>query len=337
MIRFVAEAQDDGLRPDRALRKRFPDIDRALALKLLKTGRIKVGSAVARLSTTIDEGALVEIKLAANRAGAPHVEQSRVLFEGAGYVVVDKGHGLAMHEGTGVTDADETLRGRLASAYAIEEGFSGPSFLGRLDRATSGLVIAALSRAGLEATEPPWRRGQVEKGYLALVHGKTGEGGVIELPLAARRPRHRGTGRTEDARTRFLTLAHGTGTSLLMAFLDTGRTHQIRRHLKAIGHPVVFDSRYGDARKDRKTAERTEIDMEAAGLMLHAWRYRHGGHLADAPDPLVAPVPDRLRSVVAAEGIDVAAAVKQGMAAEPPSVEGEADFAQKRLGHDNRG
>lgn len=337
MIRFVAEAQDNGLRPDRALRKRFPDVDRALALKLLKSGRIKVGRAVARLSTTISEGELVEIKLAADRAGAPHVEQSVVLYEGDGYVVVDKGHGLAMHEGTGVTEADETLRGRLASAYAIEEGFSGPSFLGRLDRATSGLVIAALSRAGLEATEPPWRRGEVEKGYLALVHGKTGEGGVIELPLAARRPRHRGTGRTEDARTRFLTLAHGKGTSLVMAFLDTGRTHQIRRHLKAIGHSVVFDPRYGDARKDRKTADRTEIDVESAGLMLHAWRYRHDGQLPGAPDPLVAQVPDRMRSVIDAEGIDVDKALKRGMVAEPPSVEGEADFAQKRHGHANRG
>ncbi len=337
MIRFTAEPHEAGVRPDRALRKRFPDIDRALALKILKNGRIRVAGEVARLATTLQPDDLVEVKLAADRAGAPHVEQSTVLFEGNGFVVVDKGNGLAMHEGTGVTGADETLRGRLAAAFKIEEDFSGPSFLGRLDRATSGLVIAALSRAGLEATEPPWRRGEVEKGYLALVHGKTEEGGVIELPLAARRPRHRGTGRTEEARTRFVTLAKGTATSLVMAFLDTGRTHQIRRHLKAIGHSVVFDPRYGDGRKDRKISGRTEIDPDAVGLMLHAWRYRHGGALSPAPDPLVAPVPERMRQVMTAEGIDPVAAEAVGMAAEPPFVEGEAEFAQKSDGRANRG
>ena len=329
MIRFQATQQDEGARPDRALRARFPEVDRGMALMLLKNGRIKVDHQIARLSTTLSIDNLVEVKIAHERLGAPHVEQSTLIYASEGFVVVDKANGLAMHEGTGVEAAEETLRGRLAAAYTIEEEFSGPAFLGRLDRATSGLVIAALTRAGLEATEPPWRRGEVEKGYLAVVHGKTGDGGVIELPLAARRPRHRGTGRTEDARTRFITLGHGTSTSVVMAFLDTGRTHQIRRHLKAIGHSVVFDSRYGYAKKDRKIEARTGLSAETLGLMLHAWRYRHGGTLAGAPDPLVAPMPARIEALLDGEGINPEKIFATGMAAEPPRVEGEASFSQK--------
>jgi 23S rRNA-/tRNA-specific pseudouridylate synthase len=217
--------------------------------------------------------------------------EPQVVWQGAGVVVIDKPAGLAMHTGTGVEDEAVTLVGWARAHLDVEAGFQGPSFLGRLDRPTSGLVIGALTRAGLASVEPGWTSGAVEKGYLAVVHGRPAEGGLIDIPLAARRPRHRGTGRVEEARSSFHALARPAkrardGMSLVLAFPHTGRTHQLRRHFKAIGHPIVGDSRYGDRRRDR--------DVPEAGLMLHCWRYR-APDVAGLPDEVVSDLPARFR------------------------------------------
>lgn len=307
MITFTVEADEAGLRPDRLLRRRRPRIDRELALKILKDGRIVVNGATARLATKVTAGQVVQVSMSEERAGPPATAGLSVVHAADGVVVVDKPAGLAMHTGTGVEDDAATLHGLLARAFPSEEGFAGPSFLGRLDRPTSGLVVAALSRAGLTSVEPAWRRGALEKGYLVLVHGKTPPQGRVEIPLAARRPRHRGTGRVEEAVTVFRTLGATKTASLLLCEPRTGRTHQIRRHMKAIGHPVVGDDRYGDIRRDK------DLPGSDAGLMLHAWRYRHEGDVPALPRVLEAPCPPRIREAAKAATIDVDTALARGV------------------------
>jgi 23S rRNA pseudouridine955/2504/2580 synthase len=243
----------------------------------------------------------------------------RLVFNDSGVCVVDKPAGMAMHTGTGVEDEADTLVGWLRATAAIEPGFAGPSCLGRLDRATSGLVIAALSREGLRSVEPAWSAGEIEKGYLALVHGRPAEGGVIDIPLAARRPRHRGTGRVEEARTAFWAIARPPkrlsprgreGVSLLLAFPITGRTHQLRRHFKAIGHPILGDDRYGDRRRDRGLVD---------GLMLHCWRYR--APTSDAlPDVVTAPPPEPFAVACADARLDLDDALADAEPKGPPSL-----------------
>jgi 23S rRNA pseudouridine955/2504/2580 synthase len=254
-----------------------------------------------------------------------------VVWRGDGLSVVDKPAGLAMHPGTGVEHEAETLLGWLRDREEIEAGFSGPSFLGRLDRPTSGLVIVALSREGLRSVERDWSGGLVEKAYLALVHGRTEEGGVIELPLAARRARHRGTGRVEEAITRFWGLSRppkraakkrGPGdVSLALLFLETGRTHQIRRHMKAIGHPLVGDTRYGDRRRDEALGLVTKGEG-ACGLMLHCWRFR-APETEALPDVVTARFPARMRRVAEEAGIDVEASLARATDLGPPALDDE--------------
>lgn len=210
-----------------------------------------------------------------------------VLFDDGELLVLDKPAGLAMHGGVGVRD-DESLHGAIRGAWRVEPGFAGPSFLGRLDRPTSGLVVAALSRSALRDIEPAWRQGAIIKEYLTVVHGAVAERGVIEVPLAARRPRLRGSGRIEEARTEWQRLASNARASVVCCRLVTGRTHQLRRHWKAVGHPIVGDPRYGHEARDR------DLGTLDAGLLLHAWRLDHGGHAPRLPRVLEAAVPARL-------------------------------------------
>lgn len=218
-----------------------------------------------------------------------------VLFDDAELLVLDKPAGLAMHGGVGVRD-QESLHGAIREAWDVEPGFAGPSFLGRLDRPTSGLVVAALSRAALRDVEPGWRAGEVVKEYLAVVHGAVGARGVIDVPLAARRPHQRGSGRVEPARTEWERLAGDRRASLVRCRLVTGRTHQLRRHWKAAGHPIAGDPRYGHEARDR------DLGTLDAGLLLHAWRLSHRGALLRLPKLLVAAPPTRLIETAARLG-----------------------------------
>lgn len=250
-----------------------------------------------------------------------------VIFNEDGVCALSKPAGMAMHTGTGVEDEAVTLVGWARASLPIEKGFDGPSFLGRLDRPTSGLVLGALSREGLRAVEPAWSSGLVEKAYLALVHGRCEEGGVIEIPLAARRARHRGSGRIEEAITRFWSLTRPSkresaggrgGVSLVLVFLDTGRTHQIRRHMKAIGHPVVGDARYGDARRDASVGIRASGES-GTSLMLHCWRFRTSS-LPPLPEALHAPAPERMRALCERLDVDLEGALSRAETLSPPTL-----------------
>ena len=323
-ISFTVESSIAGLRGDHVVRARHPSVDREFALKLLKAGRIRINGAVANLKTLTTEGGTVVVDIAEGRLGEALAPRFVVLREDRGLVIVDKSDGVAMHDGPGVGEAGEAdsddddddlpLTEALRERFAVEAGFNGPSFLGRLDRPTSGLVVAALNEAALRDVEPAWRAGMVRKEYVVVVHGKTPAEGVIDFPLAARRGHQRGTGLVEEARTSYTTVVRGGGFSVVVAELHTGRTHQIRRHFKAIGHPLVGDTRYG---------HRDESGDN--GLMLHAWRLRKGA-CDDAtiswpermPKQITAPWPDRIRRHLLGCGIDPKAAEAKAKAIGAP-------------------
>jgi 23S rRNA pseudouridine955/2504/2580 synthase len=319
LIELVVDDDLVGMRPDRALRHRYPDLDRAFALQLLKTGRILVDGATARLATVLASGQRIAVQVKAERLGAPALVVD-VVFEGEGLVVVDKPAGLAMHHGPGVPPDEQTLRDVVAERFDVEAGFDGPSFLGRLDRPTSGLVVALLQRTALHALEPRWRAGALQKEYLVVVHGAAPDDRVIDIPLAARRPQHRGTGKREECVTEMLTLAKTSKASLVLVEPKTGRTHQIRRHMKAIGHPVVGDARYGDPARDRKL-----LGVEPE-LLLHAWRYRHAGEIEGLPQDVVAGCPPRFVEACRSFGVDAPAVLKALLAAPLPGKGPAADL-----------
>jgi 23S rRNA pseudouridine1911/1915/1917 synthase len=164
-------------------------------------------------------------------------------------IVIDKGPGLVVHPGRG--HREDTLSQQLAPLLAGGDP-ERAGIVHRLDKDTSGLMVVARSEEVLRRLQSALSARKVEREYLALVEGRPpSRTGTIDAPVG-RDPRIRtrmavGGAGAREARTRF-TLERALGeTSLLGILLETGRTHQIRVHMQAIGHPVAGDPEYGHA------------------------------------------------------------------------------------------
>jgi RluA family pseudouridine synthase len=281
-VAFVVAADLEGMRLDRALRSEYPSLTREEAMRVLRAGKVECNHQVASYQTLVNANDLVTIRLQGNVV--PTCRTHAVLHVGDGVIVVDKRPGVAMHAGVGVTD-DDALTTAMAEDLGGQAG--SVSILGRLDRPTSGIVVATATKEAHAQVHPAWQDGRAVKQYAVVVHGTTPDTGDINIPLAARRPQQRGQGIREEARTSYERLSSANGVSLLRATLHTGRMHQIRRHMKAIGHSVVGDNRYGDERADQKiVAAHGDVP-----LFLHAWRLQTPPGSWPLPSELVAPIP----------------------------------------------
>jgi 23S rRNA pseudouridine1911/1915/1917 synthase len=208
-------------------------------------------------------------------------------------VVVDKPAGLVVHPGAGAPD--RTLVNGLLARFPEIASVGDPSRPGivhRLDKGTSGLLVVARTPRAYEALSSALSRHEVERQYVALVRGALATpSGVIDAPLgrSPRDPLRRAvvTG-GRPARTRFEVVERLAEFTLIRCTLETGRTHQIRVHLAAIGHPVAGDVTYGGAQPP--------IGLERP--FLHATRlsfvHPADGHLVAVESPL----PDDLAAVL---------------------------------------
>ena len=173
----------------------------------------------------------------------------RIAFQDEHLIVVDKGPGLVVHPARG--HREDTLSQLLAPLIAGGEP-ERAGIVHRLDRDTSGLLVVSRSQEVHRRLQAALAGRKIEREYLALVEGRPpARTGTIEAPIG-RDPRIRtrmsvGGAGAREARTHFTLERALASTSLLRLRLETGRTHQIRVHLQAIGHPVVGDPEYGTA------------------------------------------------------------------------------------------
>jgi 23S rRNA pseudouridine1911/1915/1917 synthase len=172
----------------------------------------------------------------------------RIVLEDEHLLVVDKPPGMVVHPGAGVAEGTlvQALAGKLAGGPDPER----PGVVHRLDRDTSGLLVLARSERVHAALQEAIRRRDVEREYLALVAGRLGSRtGTIDAPIgrdrANRTVMSTRTDKPRSAITHFEVVEELPGRSLLRVRLETGRTHQIRAHMLAIGHPVCGDPVYG--------------------------------------------------------------------------------------------
>ncbi len=246
---------------------------RSEAAGLVAAGAVRVGDQVVTAGKhKVVEGDVVEIELG-EEPGPPVIAdpavQFTVLHEDGAVVVVDKPAGLVVHPGAGTVDG--TLAHGLVARYPEIAGVGEadrPGIVHRLDRDTSGLLVVARTEAARRHLVRQLADRDVERTYLALVHGlPDADAGLVDAPVgrsARARTKMAVSNRGREARTRYEVVERfaEAGVSLLRCRLETGRTHQIRVHLTAIGHPVVADPTYGDGRAAGGAA--------VARLFLHA-------------------------------------------------------------------
>lgn len=247
----------DGERVDRALALLF-GWSRADAQRLLGAGRVRVDGEPAAKSLRLVAGQELAVAGQPEGAARPRPEDVPidVRYEDPDLVVVAKPAGLVVHPGPG-HDHGTLVHGLLARYPEIAEVGDPlrPGIVHRLDKDTSGLLVVARTREAYDGLVAALGAHEVERRYLALVWGVLGAArGVVDAPIgrSVHRPTRmsvRGGGR--PARTWFEVerTYDSPVVSLLRLRLETGRTHQIRVHLAAIGHPVVGDRTYGGARE----------------------------------------------------------------------------------------
>lgn len=189
-----------------------------------------------------------------NRPAPGPGDQPRVAYQDEHLAVVEKPPGLLVHRAPGRDE--ESLVERLGDFLAGGEDPSRPGIVHRLDRDTSGLLIVARQPEAHARLSAMIAAREVSRGYLALVEGcPSSRSGKIDAPLGRdhRSPERVVVGgrRPRAAVTHFEVIEKVRRDALLAIRLETGRTHQIRVHLEAIGHPVSGDPRYGTRGRDR--------------------------------------------------------------------------------------
>jgi len=260
-LRLTAGPGDAGKRLDQLLHERLPEYSRSRLQEWIRLGRVLVDGQVRRPSYLLRARETVAVEpaeLAPLRA-TPEEIPLEVLYEDDDLVAVDKPAGMVVHAGAGVHSG--TLVNALLHRFGALSKVGGelrPGIVHRLDRFTSGVLLVAKHDAAHRRLAAQFAAREVEKTYLALVHGTVrGESGRIERPIA-RDPvrRTRMTARLETGRaawSEWRVLRRLDGFTFLSVRIGTGRTHQIRVHLSSVGHPVVGDTLYGaPARVERK-------------------------------------------------------------------------------------
>lgn len=290
-VEFVVGSADDGKRLDLALAA-VPEVaSRAGAVRLLDAGAVTVDGRPRPKSHRLAAGETVvaEIAPAAPRHDPePDVEaRLSIAYEDEHLIVVDKPPGLVVHPSAG--HATGTLVQLLAGRAAGGGEPWRPGIVQRLDRDTSGLMVVAKSDVVHEALAALIRRRALQREYLALVEGRPDAlRGTIDAPIGrdrvSRTLQSTRTDRPREARTHFEIEQAYPATTLLRVRLETGRTHQIRVHLAAIGHPVCGDPQYGGSASGRR------LDLTRQFLHSARLRFDHpvGGAAVDCESALPA-------------------------------------------------
>jgi len=310
-LNLTAASDDDGRRLDRILRKALGDMPLSAIHRLLRKGGVLVDGKPAPADLRIRCGQSITVNLP--RGGAENAKTQRdsrnekaktihqetkinafpeILFEGAGLLILNKPAGLAVHDKgrDGSASLEEIVRGYLKPRLPPSLSFR-PGPLHRLDKPSSGLIAFSTSLEGARFFSTLMRERKIKRFYLALVkgavekdevwHDKLIRDSVTRKSLTLQASDAKASAAAKASTTKVSPLASNTDYSLLLAEIETGRTHQIRAQAASRGHPLLGDKKYGGG-------------SSAGGFLLHAWRMIIPG---DPPLPQLveAPLPENFR------------------------------------------
>lgn len=276
MITVTIKKNDAGQRLDKFISKAFKSMPQSMMYKYIRTKKIKVNRKRAEISQILEEGDTVEmfvkeefLETEKNDAFFKNIKPVfGIVYEDENIIICDKPCGLLCHSDT---DGEQNTLIEQIKAYLWkkgeykpdEENSFAPALCNRIDRNTSGIVVAAKNAEALRVMNEKIKERTVSKYYLCLVHGKM-EKKTDTLKGYLIKDRNTNTvkvfrfvpkGREKEAQeivTKYRTLYFDGKNSLLEIELITGRTHQIRAHLASIGHPLMGEGKYAENKDDRK-------------------------------------------------------------------------------------
>lgn len=305
LLHAVATARDAGARLDAFLAHHLPQFSRSHIQRLIREGAVQVQGAQPKPSLAVWEGLTASIAVAppAPLDLQPETLPLSILHDDASVAVIDKPAGMVVHPAAGHRTG--TVVHALLHHVGGLSGIGGrerPGIVHRLDRGTSGVMVIAKNDAAHRALAQQFHDREIDKEYLALVWGKVAAGVTMDQPVG-RHPRvrqkmstraHRG----RSAVTRIVEAEPVAGLTLIRVAIATGRTHQIRVHLAAAGHPVAGDGLYGGVR--RRLPPRLAPIGRLERPFLHAARLRFVHPDTGRRMTFEAPLPRDLADVLSA-------------------------------------
>jgi 23S rRNA pseudouridine1911/1915/1917 synthase len=297
---LVVPKEHARMRLDLFLVKSLPEFSRSRIQQLIRAGFVRLNDATTRPNQLVRTGDEIEVtqpppeKLETRPEAIP----LEILYEDDDLIVINKRAGMTVHPGAG--QREHTLVNALLHHCPSLSGIGGkerPGIIHRLDKETSGCLVAAKNDMTHRELSKQFAARTVEKIYLALVAGKLREQtGVIEEKIG-RHPVHRQrmsvvSPRGRAARTEYRVVRSSERASLVECRLHSGRTHQIRVHLHHLGHPVLGDKIYGP-----------RFAKDFPRQMLHAWKLGFRHSRTGEWNNFEAPLPDDFKQAIALTGL----------------------------------
>jgi 23S rRNA pseudouridine1911/1915/1917 synthase len=304
---FAVDGEGAGMRLDLFLSLQGLALSRSQIKKAVEADRIRVNGVPVRASRPLKAGDVVVFDEPPPAACdvLPEDIPLTIIYQDSFLLVVDKPAGLVVHPAAG------NHRGTLVNALLFLcrdlSGIGGvlrPGIVHRLDKGTSGLMIVAKSDEAHRGLADQFKRHEVKKTYQALVCGSVQQDeGVINLPVGRdrtdRKKMSTRSRRGREALTRWHVRGRYGAVTLLEVDIETGRTHQIRVHLAALGHPVVGDSTYGGTKRTRTIADTflRERLRTAGRPLLHSSRLAFRHPMTGTPLSFSSPLPQDMQEL----------------------------------------
>lgn len=306
---------EENQRLDKFLLKYMNKASKGFLYKMLRKKRIKYNGGRAEGSELLKAGDTLQLYLAEETISSFMEEKTvaeakrhfAIVYEDDDILVVSKPAGLLTHpEKSSDKDTliDQILYYLYQKGQYLPEADSSftPALCNRLDRNTSGIVIAGKTLKGVQAVNETIRSHKLDKYYLTLVAGEIREAGEITVYLTkdeeknqVRISKREGSGK--KTMTKYRPLACAKGYTLLEIHLITGKTHQIRAHMQSIGHPVVGDRKYGSEHSNQKFREEYALSNQFLHAIRVEWKEKDGplGYLYGKE--MTAPLPKTLQEI----------------------------------------
>lgn len=309
-LSLTITGDEAGRRLDAVLPAKHADFSRSQVQKAIKDGHIRVNGRVPKPSLLVAEGDCIEIVLpdpVPLEAQAQDIPLD-VLYEDEGVIVINKPAGMVVHPACG--NYTGTLVNALLHHCSNLSGIGGvvrPGIVHRLDKGTSGVLIAAKSDKAHRHLSSQFKAHTVVRKYQALVMGSLPEGaGTIQSAVgrhvADRKKMSVHSRQGRPAVTHWRVLEAFAGVSLVEASLETGRTHQVRVHLASVNHPVVGDELYGAGKKLKQVRAKPLLDLlrSAKRPLLHAYHLTFSHPDTGRPMTFEVPAPSDFADILAA-------------------------------------